>query len=68
MQIDLECKCTATHKWVLVARFEYAGLANTAARTLSQYDGCTYRVVDRRWPDHSDPSVYIFERGKELVA
>lgn len=68
MQIDLECKCTATHKWVLVARFEYVIFANTAARALAEYDGSTYRVVDRRWPDLDGDCVYVFERGKAMAA
>lgn len=67
MQIDLECKCTATHKWVLVARFKHSLEAAEAARALSEWVGVPYRTVDRRWPDEG-PSVYIFERGKELVA
>lgn len=64
MQIDLECKCTATHKWVLIARFEYVIFANTAARALGRLDGCTYRVIDRRWMNEG---AYVFEAG-ELAA
>lgn len=67
MKIDLECKCTATHKWVLVARFELSRPALDAAKALSNLDGCKYRVVDDRWPDHIAPLVSIYEAG-ELVA
>ena len=66
MQIDLECKCTKTHKWELVAQFLYVAMADDAARHLSKRDGGTYRVTDRRWPeDPCSPVVMIFSEGEE---
>jgi hypothetical protein len=67
MQIDLEAKCTATHKWVLVARFESVVTADETARHLSKRDGGSYRVTDRRWPeDPASPVVMIFTNGEEV--
>lgn len=67
MQIDLECKCTMTHKWELVARFEYVAMADDAARHLSKRDGGSYRVTDRRWPDDpASPVVMLFTNGEEV--
>ena len=61
MLIDLEQKCTATHRWDLVARFTYCAQAIQAAIALSAQDGGTYRVTDRRWPeDPASPHVSLF--------
>jgi hypothetical protein len=49
MLIDLECKCTATHKWELVATFRYAHMAVEAAIAFSKLDKGTYRTLDHRW-------------------
>lgn len=66
MLIDLECKCTATHRWELVGRFAYAELAVTSAEALSLHDGCTYRVVDRRWSeDPASPWTSVYSNGQQ---
>jgi hypothetical protein len=65
MKIDLEQKCSATHRWELVARFEYCAQAIQAAIALSALDGSTYRVTDKRWPeDPASPHVSIFTNGE----
>jgi hypothetical protein len=64
MNIHLECKCTATHKWVPVARFLNSLEAGAAARALSVF-GIAYRTVDQRWPDEGE-LVCLFENGEEI--
>jgi hypothetical protein len=65
MLIDLEQKCAATHRWELVARFEYCALAIQAAIALSALDGSTYRVTDKRWPeDPASPWTTVFTGGE----
>ena len=64
MLIDLECKCTATHKWELVARFAYATMAAGAAIALSELEGCQYRTIDRRWTE--EPLVETFDSGAQI--
>ena len=66
MNVLLEGKCTATHQWMLVARFLNSIEAGEAARALSASTGGAYRTVDKRWPDEGD-LVFVFEKG-ELVA
>jgi hypothetical protein len=64
MLIDLECKCTATHKWELVARFAYATMAAGAAIALSEHENCAYRTIDRRWTE--EPLVETFVNGAQV--
>jgi hypothetical protein len=64
MLVTVEIKCTATRKWEPVANFVYSTLAVECARALSQFDGCTYRVLDNRWPDEAN-EVTIFY-GREI--
>jgi len=65
MNIDLETKCTATHKWVLVGKFELSTTANDIARSLSKTNGCAYRTIDRRW-DGEEVLTNVFENGKSV--
>lgn len=62
MNIDLEAKCTATHKWVLVAKFRLATEAGDAARALSKLNGYAYRTIDRRWPDEGEITTIHFAK------
>jgi hypothetical protein len=65
MNVDLECKCTATGDWMLIARFEIEADAGIAARSLSVLTGSDYRTIDRRWPDRGD---IVFNYGKDFPA
>lgn len=67
MNVLIERKCTATHKWFPLARFEMGMDALSAAKELSKLDGCTYRVVDDRWPQHMPALITLYEAG-EFVA
>lgn len=59
-KIVLERKCTATNKWLLVARFRYNVDAQPCAKLLSKLDQTSYRILDSRWPDEGDDiTVYI---------
>lgn len=62
MKIEVEQKDRELHKWWPVARFEYGAHAMEAARALSEADGLTYRVLDRRWPDE-EPQAIIYDAG-----
>ena len=57
MKIELELKDDVTHRWWLVARFEYGAHAMEAARALSEADGCLYRVTDKRWPEEQREAI-----------
>lgn len=63
LKIDLEAQCTATHQWVLVARFKLSTEAGDAARALSNLNGYPYRTIDRRWPDEGVLTT-VYERGE----
>lgn len=64
MKVLLECKCSATREWRTVARFEMGMPALDAAKALSKLDGCEYRVIDDRWPDHSAPLITLYAAGE----
>ena len=66
MNIDLEAKCTATHKWVLVGKFTTAAMANDVAEALSEMHKTPYRTIDRRWPDEG-MMVTVFEPEDEYA-
>jgi hypothetical protein len=63
MKINLERKCTVSHKWHMVAAFHYAVDAGDAARALSKMDNGTYRTTDTRWPDEGDV-VTVYTNGE----
>lgn len=63
MNVKLEAKCTATHKWFVIATFEASMPATDAARMFSKTYGHPHRVTDSRWPDEGD-IVYVFEKGR----
>ena len=65
MQVDLECKCTATGEWLLIARFGIEAHAGIAARSLSVLTGSDHRTIDRRWPDAGD---IVTSYGKDFPA
>jgi hypothetical protein len=59
MNVEVEAKCTITHKWDTVAKFFNATEAGWAARALSKAVNGTYRTVDYRWPEEGvDVTVY----------
>ena len=62
MKVEVEQKDREFHRWRLVARFEYGAHAMEAARALSEADGGTYRVIDRRWMDE-EPQAIIYKGG-----
>lgn len=62
MKVEIEVKDNVCHKWWLVAKFELGSLAMEAARALSEADGGTYRVLDKRWPDEQVEAI-IYEKG-----
>lgn len=66
MKIEVEQKDREFHKWWPVARFEYGAHAMEAARALSESDGGTYRVIDRRWPDDEPMAAIIYKDGKAM--
>ena len=61
MKIELELKDDVTHRWWLVARFEYGAHAMEAARALSEHGGL-FRVVDPRWNEEL-PMKIVYEDG-----
>lgn len=61
MNVDLESKCTVTHRWVPVAKFALAIEALDAGRALSKLNGYAYRTVDRRWPEEGELITIINE-------
>jgi hypothetical protein len=62
MKIEVELMDTIQRKWWLVAKFEYGIHAMEAARALSEADGQTYRVLDKRWPDEQAEAI-IYDKG-----
>ena len=64
MLITLQVRDRETHKWDVVARFEYGIHAMEAARTLSEGTGREWRVVDNRHEE--GPLVIIYENGKAI--
>lgn len=65
MKVEVEMKDKVTHKWWPVAKFEYGIHAMEAARVFSEADGCTYRVLDRRWTEGELSEAIIYENGVE---
>ena len=65
-KILLERKCTAAHKWDLVADFRYHHDAEACALLLSKLDADRYRIVDQRWPDEGD-EVTLYDNGEFVV-
>jgi hypothetical protein len=61
MDVDLEAQCTATHEWVLIAKFRLAIEALDTARALSKLNRYPYRTIDRRWPEEGDLITIINE-------
>lgn len=66
MNVELESKCTITHKWDTVAKFFTATEAGYAARALSKLINGTYRTSDYRWPEEG-VNVTTYTNG-EIVA
>lgn len=66
MNVELESKCTITHKWDTVAKFFTATEAGYAARALSKLLKCSYRTSDYRWPEEG-VDVTVYDNG-EIVA
>ena len=64
MQVLLERKCTATHRWHTVAHFEMGIDALDAAMALSKLDGGEYRVFDDRYPDEGEPLITVYAAGE----
>jgi hypothetical protein len=66
MNVELEAKCTITHKWDTVAKFFTATEAGWAACALSKQINGSYRTIDYRWPEEG-VDVTVYTNG-ELVA
>lgn len=62
--IRVERQCTVNHRWFNVAWFELGVDAMDCAKALSKADGCTYRVIDERWPEESKPLVSLYAAGE----
>lgn len=63
MNVELESKCTITHKWGTVAQFYNATEAGWAARALSKAVNGTYRTSDYRWPEEG-VCVTVYTNGE----
>jgi hypothetical protein len=61
MLITLQVRDRETHKWDVVARFEYGIHAMEAARALSEGDTRTWRIVDNRFDD--GPMTIVYKEG-----
>ena len=61
MLITLQVRDRETHKWDVVARFEYGIHAMEAARTLSEGDTRDWRIVDNRFDD--GPMTIVYKEG-----
>ena len=63
MNVELEAKCTVSHAWHRVAKFESAVEAGFAARALSKLLNGKYRTCDWRWPEEG-VDVTIYDNGE----
>lgn len=64
MNVLVERKCSATHRWFPLARFELGIDALDTAKALSKLDGGQYRVFDNRWPDEGEPLITLYTAGE----
>jgi hypothetical protein len=66
MNVELEAKCTITHRWDTIGKFFTATEAGWAAKALSREVNGSYRTIDYRWPEEG-VNVTVYTNG-ELVA